>query len=143
MPSVILPWPPKQLTPNFKRRSHWSKYRGATAGYRLACKALTKAARLGICAGDVPIFLMITFRPPDRRLRDDDGMVAAFKAGRDGIADALGIDDRFFRASYTVGEPVKDGAVIVEVRDSGEARPIGEVLNGIVERIAERMEKVA
>lgn len=115
MTSVTLPWPPKELTPNFKRRKHWSAYRQPTATYRLACKALTKAARIGVPACDVPILLTITFNPPDRRRRDDDGMIGAFKAGRDGIADALGVDDHWFRTSYVIGEPVKGGRVVVSV----------------------------
>ena len=48
-------------------------------------------------APDSPkIALWLAFYPPDRRARDDDNMVASFKAGRDGIALALGIDDKRF-----------------------------------------------
>ena len=32
----------------------------------------------------------------DRRARDDDNIIASFKAGRDGMAQALGIDDKRF-----------------------------------------------
>ena len=42
------------------------------------------------------LHLWIDFYPPDRRARDDDNMIASFKSGRDGIADALGIDDKRF-----------------------------------------------
>jgi len=45
--------------------------------------------------GQIHVFL--DFCPPNRRARDDDNIVAAFKAGRDGLADALGIDDANFR----------------------------------------------
>jgi crossover junction endodeoxyribonuclease RusA len=41
--------------------------------------------------------LWLDFYPPDRRARDDDNIIAAFKAGRDGMAEALGINDRRFR----------------------------------------------
>jgi crossover junction endodeoxyribonuclease RusA len=41
--------------------------------------------------------LWLDFYPPDRRHRDDDNMIASFKAGRDGLALALGIDDKRFR----------------------------------------------
>lgn len=48
-------------------------------------------------APDSPkIALWADFYPPDRRARDDDNMIASFKAGRDGIALALGIDDKRF-----------------------------------------------
>lgn len=43
------------------------------------------------------IGLWVDFYPPDRRHRDDDNLIASFKAGRDGIALALGIDDKRFR----------------------------------------------
>lgn len=42
------------------------------------------------------IALWLDFYPPDRRARDDDNMIASFKAGRDGIALALGINDKRF-----------------------------------------------
>lgn len=111
--NLELPWPPKELTPNFKRRKHWTAYRKPTADYRFACCALTNAARIGIIAGEVPIRLTITFNPPDRRRRDDDGMISAFKAGRDGIADALRVDDHWFKPTYVIGEPVPGGRVTV------------------------------
>jgi hypothetical protein len=37
--------------------------------------------------------LSLNFYPRDRRKRDDDNLIASFKSGRDGIADALGVDD--------------------------------------------------
>lgn len=113
MTTVTYPWPPKELTPNFKRRKHWSAYREPARLYRLACKGLTKNAHVGVAAGDVPVLMTVTFNPPDRRRRDDDGMISSFKAGRDGIADALGIDDHWFKPSYHFGDPVKGGAVSV------------------------------
>jgi len=68
--------------------------------------------------------LAIEFLPPDRRKRDDDNMLAAFKAGRDGLADALGIDDNRFVTQLSVSdETVKGGAVRVRIMKytSGEA----------------------
>jgi hypothetical protein len=43
-------------------------------------------------------------------------MIGAFKAGRDGVAEALGCDDYKFRPAYQFGEPVKGGKVVVEIR---------------------------
>lgn len=113
MTGVVLPWPPKQLTPNFKRRKHWSVYRPHEKAYRHACWALAKEAKLAVAAGDVPVLIEVTFYPPDHRKRDDDGMIGAFKNGRDGLADALGIDDNLFRPTYRIAEPVKGGRVVV------------------------------
>lgn len=113
MGEIILPWPPKELTPNFKRRKHWSAYREPTRKYREACFWLTKEAKVSIAAGDVPVLMTVAFSPPDRRKRDDDGMIGAFKAGRDGVAQALGVDDHTFRPTYRIDAPVKGGKIVV------------------------------
>lgn len=91
---IVLPWPPKVLSPN--ARVHWSaKSKGAKV-YRAACFALCKAAKITAPAHEGRLHLWLEFFPPDRRHRDDDNMIASFKSGRDGIADALGIDDKRF-----------------------------------------------
>jgi crossover junction endodeoxyribonuclease RusA len=111
-----LPWPPKELTPNFKRRKHWTVYRPFAQWYRRECAWLTKKHLIVNGLASAPAGLRIasvTFYPPDRRKRDDDGMIGAFKAGRDGVADALGVDDHSFRPSYNFAEPVKNGRVVI------------------------------
>lgn len=110
---IEFPWPPPQVFPNFKRAHHWTKYRPHEASYRLACKGLTKAARIRPEPGLIP--MTVTFFPPDRRKRDDDGMIGAFKNGRDGMADAWGVDDTTFRPTYRIAEPIKGGKITVEV----------------------------
>jgi crossover junction endodeoxyribonuclease RusA len=110
---IELPWPPKQLTPNFKRRHHWSKYVNETRYYRKTCWAIALGHLHAVGMDSLP--LVITFHPPDRRRRDDDGCIGAFKAGRDGLADAFLCDDNIFRPTYRFGEPVKGGRVVVEV----------------------------
>lgn len=67
----------------------------------------------GALAGDEPIAITVTFRPPDRHHRDDDNMMAAFKSARNGIADALQINDRRFRPTYKLADPVKPGRIEV------------------------------
>lgn len=112
---IILPWPPRELSPN--ARVHWSAKSKAAKAYRHACRIITFAS--GIKAPDGRVLLVLEFVPPDRRERDDDNLVAAFKAGRDGIADALGINDNRFTTQFSLrAEPVKDGAVIVEIREA-------------------------
>jgi crossover junction endodeoxyribonuclease RusA len=108
--TLDLPWPPKELTPNAKRRKHWRVYQPITKQYREDCCKLTQAARIRGAT-----IISITFFPPDRRKRDDDGMISAFKAGRDGVADALRCDDHGFRPTYRFGEPVKGGKVTIEI----------------------------
>lgn len=94
MSKITLPWPPKALSPN--ARVHWSVKSKAAKAYRAACFALCKEAKLVAPVTDGRLHLWLVFHAPDRRARDDDNMIAAFKSGRDGIADALGIDDKRF-----------------------------------------------
>lgn len=91
---IALPWPPKELSPN--ARVHWSNKSKAAKNYRLACWALCMEAKLTHRDNGNPLHLWIDFYPPDKRKRDDDNLIASFKSGRDGIADALGIDDNRF-----------------------------------------------
>ena len=112
---IALPWPPKELTPNFKRRKHWSVYRPFTRSYRETCALLTKSARNRAGGSIGSRIVAITFYPPDRRKRDDDGIISAFKAGRDGVADGLGVDDHTFRPAYYFDGPVKGGQVVVSI----------------------------
>lgn len=91
---VTLPWPPKECSPN--ARGHWSKKAKAAKAYRHACRTLALAARLAIPEGPGAVHLFLDFYPPDRRARDDDNLTAAFKSGRDGLADALKVDDKHF-----------------------------------------------
>ncbi len=112
---IELPSPPKELNANFKRRHHWSAYRPHTKQYRHDCFWLTEKQldrKLDV-SGALPI--QIEFYPPDRRLRDDDGMISAFKAGRDGMADAFGVNDNVFKPTYVICEPVKGGKVVVKL----------------------------
>lgn len=108
--SVLLPWPPKALSPN--ARGHWSKRSRAAKSYRMQCFLMAKQARLVAPAGR--ILLALEFIPPTRRRRDDDNLLAAFKAGRDGLADALGIDDSQFVSQVQLSAGVHpQGAVRV------------------------------
>jgi len=95
--SLTLPWPPKALSPN--SRTHWRKKAPITKAYKTACWALTVESGLTVppdaVAGE-KLHLWLDFYPPDRRHRDDDNLIASFKAGRDGVALALGIDDKRF-----------------------------------------------
>lgn len=112
MTTLILPWPPSQLTPNFKRKNHWTAYSGFTKKYRADCKLLASQIRPTL-GGRLPI--TIVFYPPDNRKRDRDGMISAFKAGQDGLSDAWQIDDNLFDPTYKFGEVKKHGAVEVTI----------------------------
>lgn len=114
---IELPWPPRELSPN--ARVHWARRSKAAKAYKQACYLLTKQA--GIQAPEGRVLLALEFAPPDRRRRDDDNILAAFKSGRDGIADALGIDDSRFVTQFSVSqEPVNGGAVRVRISEHVE-----------------------
>lgn len=111
---ITFPWPSACLTPNAKRAAHWSKYQPATKAYRRTCWALALEAGAGRHNDPAP-HLSITFNPPDARARDLDGMLGAFKAGLDGISDAMRCDDSEWSLSIVKGPKVKHGAVVVVI----------------------------
>lgn len=85
---IRLGWPPKELNPN--ARVHWGKKSRHTKAYRAEAVIATQAALKGaVAVADTEIPLLVTFYPPDNRARDDDNIIASFKAARDGIAQAL------------------------------------------------------
>ncbi len=123
MSVVELPWPDKRLSPN--ARQHWAVVTKVKKLARADAATLTLASvplcvRQAIKQGDERIPLKVVFYPPDNRRRDDDNMVASFKAARDGIADALGVDDRRFRPHYFFEDAVKPGRVVVEIGRCGQ-----------------------
>ena len=118
MIDLMLPWPPKVLSPN--ARTHWATKSRAAKAYRSACFLLCRQAGLSAPTGRA--LLSLEFIPPDRRRRDDDNCIAAFKSGRDGVAQALGIDDsRFVTQLQISAETIKGGAVRVRISDYVEA----------------------
>ena len=108
---VTLPWPPRIVHQN--GRSGWAKKAAMTKAYRRACA--DAAWNAGITPMEVYAVESITFCPPDSRKRDLDGMIGSFKAGQDGLADAMGADDNAFRPTYHVSEPAPGGAVRVRL----------------------------
>lgn len=116
---IILPWPHPALSPN--ARVHFYGVGIVKRATREAAAYTTLAAaplqvRQAIAAGVGRIDLQLWFYPPDKRHRDDDNMIASFKAARDGIADGLGVNDRRFRATYHFGDPEKPGRIEVLLR---------------------------
>jgi len=74
---------------------------------------LTLESKVKVSAdGKIPI--TVTFYPPDKRHRDADNMVASIKAGLDGVADGLKINDRQFLPTFQFTDEVK-GMVTVQL----------------------------
>ena len=109
---ILLPWPPRELWPN--SRVHWRRKAEAVKMYRNIAH-WSAVALSG--AGPTPPAnaVTLTFNPPDRIKRDMDNMLAAMKAGLDGIAGALGVDDSKWSIIIRKGDVVKGGQVVVEV----------------------------
>ena len=112
MSGIILPWPAKELSPN-ARCHRMEKYRAGKSA-RLTAFWATKEAACPQPSTDC-IRLHLTFYPPNKRKRDDDNLIAAFKPFRDGIADALGVDDSRFLTAVDMGEVIKGGRVVARV----------------------------
>lgn len=110
MNAVTFFWPPRECNPNWS--GHWATKAKAVKRYRRDCWLMALGARLCVdWEGD--IHLHMAFSPPDKRRRDDDNMLAACKSLRDGLADALQINDNRFRLHSAVLPSRKGGAVIV------------------------------
>lgn len=111
---------PMHTVSEANRRGHWSKHTGRTKGQRDAtglvvqaeAKQRTKrdAAWLLLSADDGPLFVTLTRLAP-RRL-DSDNNVGSLKAVRDGVADALGIDDRDPRVTWLYGQEKAKGYAV-------------------------------
>lgn len=113
---VTLPWPDKRLSPN--ARMHWAalakvKQEARQNAHWAVLADVPANYREQVVEGDGKIPLEITFYPPDNRRRDDDNMVASFKAYRDGLADGLFVDDRRFRPHYIFADAEKPGRIEV------------------------------
>lgn len=106
-----LPWPPVGLSPN--ARNHWAKTARLKKIYREACSWTAvgqgayplKASRLKV---------HLVFHPPNRRTRDWDNLLASVKAGLDGLADVLRVDDGKWVLSFEVSKEI-GGMVKVDV----------------------------
>lgn len=113
MIEIRFPWPPRELSPN-TRHAHWASLARAKRRFRAACGLLARSQGVGRIESE-KIALSLVFRPPNRRARDLDNCIASMKAGLDGLADVLGVDDSRWTLTATMGEPAKGGAVEVKV----------------------------
>jgi crossover junction endodeoxyribonuclease RusA len=106
--SVTLPWPEPVLSPNAKVNRYVR--RSAVRAYRKACAEAAWVRGITPASGATQL-VAVTFHPP-RGGHDRDNCIARFKAGQDGLADAMGANDRGFAPAYTMGATVKGGAVV-------------------------------
>lgn len=106
---IELPFPPSSLS-GHNDGNRWTKA-PIVAKHRLWAKQATLAARPAVPAtGDIRV--STTFYPPDNR-GDRINFPNRMKPYFDGIADALGVNDKRFLPTYHFAEPVKEGRVVI------------------------------
>ena len=121
--TIQLPWTDPALLPN--NRNKWgafAKKKGTRKAkeQRSDASYLTKEALNGKTLPD-NIFKCIIhtiYHPPTGRggARDEDNRNAALKSAFDGIADALGVDDRIFSHTSQLSDKVEGGVIFITVR---------------------------
>lgn len=107
---ISLPWPPTCLWPNSR-----VDRRDATGARRMMRDAGFYGAKDSHAVISADATLAITFHPPTAARRDLDNMLAAIKAGLDGIAMATCGDDAGWSLHLTRGAPIKGGRVVVSI----------------------------
>lgn len=114
MLTINLPWPPVGLSPN--ARNHWTTTARLKKSYRKACAmaAMEQGARR-LLASRLEVHLR--FVPPNRRARDWDNLLSSMKAGLDGLADVLQVDDSKWRLSFDVAQGEVGGRVTVQIEE--------------------------
>lgn len=110
---IELPFPPASLSGH--HNEHWRKLQPVKKKHREWAYAATLAARPNVPAeGDIAVHVLMV--PPDRR-GDRTNYPNRLKPYFDGIADALGVNDRRFLPSYEFADPEKPGRVEVRLGD--------------------------
>lgn len=111
---IILPWPPKELSPN--ARKHFMAAYRAKKAYREACywQAVEQGARK---LDAERLHVHFEFHKPTKRAMDLDNALARCKAGIDGLADVLGVDDSKWVMSMSFADTV-GGFVRVTIKEA-------------------------
>jgi|SRR3990172_8148013 len=120
--SIELPYPAKELNPN--SRCHWAVKAESARQARKYAKYVTYALSPGQFAElrkHTKIEYQIVARPKRNRRRDDDNLISSCKNFRDGIAEALGVNDTIFRCAGVEWEnPIKGepGRVLFQILET-------------------------
>ena len=111
--AIELPFPHKYLWPN--GRTHWRLSAPKKKLHREWARLATLAAYPNGTGGTVNIVYTV-YAKPRGPFPDYDNTLAAMKSYQDGIADALGLNDRHFRLAKVVfGGRCDDGKVVVSL----------------------------
>ena len=107
---IELPFPPATLSGH--NNGHWRSRSGIVSKHRIWAKLATLAGDPVPVPDDGDIRISFTFYPPDKR-SDRLNYVIRVKPYADGVAEALGVNDRRFLPSFHFAEPVKNPRVVV------------------------------
>ena len=110
---ITLPFPPSDFSGH--NNGYWRDLNKLIATYRAEAFHLTRTAQRGcgyIPQADGDIAIAFRFVPPDNR-SDRTNFAGRLKAQIDGIAEALGVNDKRFLPSYEFSAPGKPGYVEV------------------------------
>ena len=123
-----IPWPHKDLSPN--ARTHWAALAKRKAAYRTGCgwealQAFNAAGKPEMSG----VTLRIIFHPPCARRRDLDNCLASIKAGLDGIADVIGVDDSKWALVLKMDAPTALGRVFIDVVAAEVKLPLRGTIN--------------
>ncbi len=111
MSAINLPWPPSELSGH--NNGSWYNKTDIIKKHRAWAYGATKAARPSVPAdGDIPI--RIDFCPPDNR-SDRVNYANRLKPYFDGIAEALGVNDRRFLPDYRFHAPSPSHGVVFTI----------------------------
>lgn len=111
--AIVLPWPPASLSGHAK--GSWRSKSRPTAEYRQLARMIARPIVRDWLApqdGDIPV--TIIFHAPNNR-GDRTNYPNRLKPYFDGLADALGVNDRRFLPNYVFGENRSGGEVIIEI----------------------------
>ena len=112
---IVLPFPPASLSGHAKGNSHWGKS-GVTKKWRDAAHMAAKASgyRAINDDGKCDIAVHVSFYPPDRR-SDRTNFSNRMKPIFDGIAEAIGVNDKRFVPEYHYCPVSKPGRIEIRL----------------------------
>jgi crossover junction endodeoxyribonuclease RusA len=92
-------------------REHWAKKAKRAAQQR----AIVFASLRNMRAEEIPPPIVVKLTRVGRRFLDDDNLARSFKAVRDGIADAIGVDDGDSRIRWHYAQRKGDYSIDVVI----------------------------
>lgn len=115
---VELDFPAPELFPNRSKGKHWATlHKHKTAARESAFFCTLSHGRPRFSDGE--LMLTIVFEMPDKRHRDADNCLSAAKSALDGVALALGINDKRFNPLKIIRKPgQKPGKMIVQIEEA-------------------------